>query len=780
MLTKLGKQAAADQIVDTLMKPEPVIVALDAPASVEDVQAVLKIDERSVRRRAVKFGWAADGHHHYPLSILPETIRRAVVERRRQVLAEQVQRTNEDVGIERLETLPVDYTPARELIGRCRADYVLAVYGTLKEKPHLTRYEAVRVTVRRAETQHPLPFTRTKYAGTMDEVTVSLWTSGRGGKSQLALTNDAGVETDRCAAITNFERWDREWSHGPGGVRFDELDDQQFWVLCPKYKAGGLKKKENYWGGSPTGPKGDQRFWQYFRMVYVTTKAPTAEQAYLKTLRMAHAKGWQPIALWAIRYYLQRVMTAQERSQIKKVREGGKTHYDRHTIYILRDWRRVQPDECWSFDGHLFDVWCRYFDPVRQAWFAKRPWLVNCIDSSSWFELGRHFTFTPALDSVELAIRHALLRYKRIAQLFYFDNGREYKAAGKKLVMDQDRMLEVCANLHIDSMFALPYNPRAKVNERDYRNIVWWFEVDQPTYAGNAAVNKSNWEDRRREMHRPGGPLERIDGSMSEAAPLRNWQLVPTLEEFAARYDKYREEIHHQRVRQGKICSGQSPAGKYLAVEPHRRLTDGEIALSFLRYASEQQVGGKGDTRSCPRVSYKPPGVVKDAALIFEDEALVPFIGEPVVLKVDHAETPIRCFVFRRERQGLQLIKCSGPFGSIPLATGIHPFRASSEDVRSANRRSRGMLKKKRAWREAEGFLEAEQALAEEVARERGITPGQAKTYVLDPGKVNERVEHRTAQRNTLADVLDRKVSADKVDRWTNGEPAATTSQENP
>ena len=265
----------------------------------------------------------------------------------------------------------------------------------------------------------------------------------------------------------------------------------------------------------------------------------------------------------------------------------------------------------------------------------------------------------------------------------------------------------------------LPYNPRAKVNERDYRNVVNWFERRQPTYSGNAAISKSNFDQRWHELRKPGAPLE-----CDSRGCLINWQLVPSIEEIAALYDAYRAQEHHQRVRQGKICPRQSPAEKYLKAPTQREMTADEVALSFLRDVGRQKVDSQA------RVFYKPPGCRADETLAFQDAALMEFEGRHVFVKYDIAEQ--RCFAFQEIKGGkdLVLIKGSGEFGSLPLDEGLDPFRATQEQIRDKKRFHSKLQRTERTGRRASELLEASRGLAQEVAADRGVTTGQAATFI--------------------------------------------------
>jgi hypothetical protein len=606
---------------------------------------------------------------------------------------------------QRSDKLPADFSEGEQRLGRERARFVQAVWVTKRERPSLTLKECCRAVAIAAKSD---------LTGKWAELT----TAGKDGRSAIA---PYGLDpaSDKFPAYSNFEVWDRRLRP----FRRNEEDISQWWVCCDR----NAERREKLAGKYQRN--GDERFWEEFRAHFVNSKHWTFEQSYREAVGEATRNGWACATQRQVAYYYMEKICDKEKRGIFKIREGRKRHYDERDIYIIRDWHRVEPDDCWSFDGHKL---------VRKGWMAERPWLVNAIDSCSWFELGRHFTMVPAQDSVEYAIRDALIKHHRIAALFYFDNGREFKAAGRKLVTDEKRLDEVCRNLSVEAMYALPYNPRAKVNERDYRCVVSWFESGQPTYLGNAAINKSNFDQRWHDLHRPGAPLE-----TDARGCLLNWHLVPELQDIAAQYDRYRAMDHHERVRTGRICPGQSPAAKYMGAEPKRLLEEGEIALSFLREIGRQKVDSQ------PRVRYRPPGCRAGEEMYFEDEALMGFRDRHVVVKFDVAA--MRCFVFEERAGGdLKQIKCAGEFGSVPRYEGLHPFRATQEDIRGKKRTYSRWQRTEREGLRAGNLNDAARELSGEIATEHGITPGQARVYVLKPDDVVARAEDKQQKRNEL------------------------------
>lgn len=715
--------------------PDPMtpVVLPEPPVTIAEIVAALGKSNFAWRKRAIREHWPrGDRGHVYTPSDLPQDVRSGIAAFRQRQITEAIEIHKADAStVRRHDKLPGDYSVNEQKLARAKADFVLEVEAFKSERPQLHYRDCVRAAVLCADKNHAPWYLQL----------IAVLQKNDRSKNLIFLGDNPNAQS--FPAYENWKKWKSAWLL----YRRNARDNYQYWVLCDRRYEGAGKRARKY------ERKGDKRFWDVFRVKYESTNKLGIEEAYRDTREIAVANGWTLLPTpKQVRHYYENKLSDAELRLIEKARDGRKRHYDKSMFYIIRDWRRVSPDDCWSFDGHKFDVFGRRWEPALHGWVADRPWLINAIDSCSWFEIGSHFTWVPAQDSVELVIRNGLETHRRIAALFYFDNGREFKAAGRKLVMDDKRLDEVCGNLGVDAMYALPYNPRAKVNERDYLNVVRWFEAKQPTYSGNAAINKSNFDQRWYDLHRTGQPLERDNRGC-----LVNWHLVPELKDIARAYQIYRATDHHQRVRKGRICPNQSPAAKYMSADPKRLLTDEEIALSFLREIGPQKVGADA------RIWYRPPGCKSGEELYFQDEALMAFRGRTVVVKYDIAAS--RAFAYEPvgprcdAASDLRLIKCSGDFRSVPLENLLHPFQATQEEIRDKKRRYGKWGRSEREGIKHAKLLSAAAELSTEIARERGITPGQARMYVLKPDAVVARAEGKQTQSDRVRQILDENVS---------------------
>lgn len=89
-----------------------------------------------------------------------------------------------------------------------------------------------------------------------------------------------------------------------------------------------------------------------------------------------------------------------------------------------------------------------------------------------------------------------------IPKVVYQDNGKAFKSRFFQNVdFEEDLFNGVYANLNIHSVFAKPYNARAKVIERFFREFQEELEKGMPSYIGTSIEDKPVWLKRGEKLH---------------------------------------------------------------------------------------------------------------------------------------------------------------------------------------------------------------------------------------------------------------------------------------
>lgn len=101
------------------------------------------------------------------------------------------------------------------------------------------------------------------------------------------------------------------------------------------------------------------------------------------------------------------------------------------------------------------------------------------------------------------ALRNAIINLGLIPKIVYQDNGKAFRAKYfQNCDFEEAGFNGVYENLGIKSVFAKPYNARAKVIERFFLEFQEEFEKLMPSYTGTSIENKPAWMKRREKFHR--------------------------------------------------------------------------------------------------------------------------------------------------------------------------------------------------------------------------------------------------------------------------------------
>jgi putative transposase len=144
------------------------------------------------------------------------------------------------------------------------------------------------------------------------------------------------------------------------------------------------------------------------------------------------------------------------------------------------------------------------------------------------------------------ALRNAIINLDIIPKVVYQDNGRAFRA---KYFTDDKGFTELgfqglYSKLGIETVFARPYNARAKVIERFFKEFQEGFEKLLPSYIGSSINNKPPYLMRNEKFHsawhndRLVGGVKRAR-SKADFSPLPPIRHIPTIEETIKMIDMW-------------------------------------------------------------------------------------------------------------------------------------------------------------------------------------------------------------------------------------------------
>ena len=179
-------------------------------------------------------------------------------------------------------------------------------------------------------------------------------------------------------------------------------------------------------------------------------------------------------------------------------REGMKAYHDKVEPYIERDISKIEVGDIIIADGHVLNF--QVINPFTGK--PTRATLVGFLDWKSTALVGYEIMMTENTQCIASALRNSILNLGVIPKVVYQDNGRAFKSKYfQHCDFDEDGFNGVYANLNIHSVFAKPYNARAKVIERFFREFQEEFEKMMPSYIGTSIEDKPAWMKRGEKLH---------------------------------------------------------------------------------------------------------------------------------------------------------------------------------------------------------------------------------------------------------------------------------------
>ena len=179
-------------------------------------------------------------------------------------------------------------------------------------------------------------------------------------------------------------------------------------------------------------------------------------------------------------------------------REGMKAYHDKVEPYIERDISKIEVGDILVADGHVLNF--QVINPFTGK--PTRATLVGFLDWKSTALVGYEIMMTESTQCIASALRNAIINLGMIPKVVYQDNGKAFKSRFFQNVDFEEEVFNgVYANLNIHSVFAKPYNARAKVIERFFKEFQEEFEKMMPSYIGTSIENKPAWLKRGELLH---------------------------------------------------------------------------------------------------------------------------------------------------------------------------------------------------------------------------------------------------------------------------------------
>ena len=180
-------------------------------------------------------------------------------------------------------------------------------------------------------------------------------------------------------------------------------------------------------------------------------------------------------------------------------RDGEKALSDKVEPYIKRDASLLEVGDILVADGHVLNF--NVINPFTDK--PTRATLVGFLDWKSTALIGYEIMIEENTQNIASALRNAILNLGKIPNFVYLDNGRAFR--GKYFLgsanFDEIGLKGIYEKLGITTVFANPYNARAKVIERFFLEMQESFEKLLPSYIGTNIENKPARLKRNEKFH---------------------------------------------------------------------------------------------------------------------------------------------------------------------------------------------------------------------------------------------------------------------------------------
>lgn len=221
-------------------------------------------------------------------------------------------------------------------------------------------------------------------------------------------------------------------------------------------------------------------------------------------------------------------------------RDGEKVLSDKVEPYIKRDASLLEVGDILVADGHVLNF--NVINPFTGK--PTRATLVGFLDWKSTALVGYEIMLEENTQCIASALRNSIINLDMIPKIVYQDNGRAFRA---KYFTDDRGFTELgfqglYSKLGIETVFARPYNARAKVIERFFKEFQEGFEKLLPSYIGSNIQNKPAYMMRNEKLHKNLHKRIASRGRNASADPFNasnQEEFIPTIEETIKMIDMW-------------------------------------------------------------------------------------------------------------------------------------------------------------------------------------------------------------------------------------------------
>jgi len=366
-----------------------------------------------------------------------------------------------------------------------------------------------------------------------------------------------------------------------------------------KSKSGDAERLVDKRGGYNRGQSSiPDEMLKYFKNLFLQESKPSIFNCYRLTQLEANKRG---ITIPGVRAFETAVSNIPA-PILALHREGAKYFSDHYMPYTERDYEKLFPNDRWVSDHHLWDAFVRVPNGMG-GWIAKRPWGTYWQDMRTRKIMSSIVRVeNPNSDVVVCSFGIGVEEFG-VPRSVLLDNGRDYKAKDVFNTECKEIINSLAVNLQLDTVYAIPYNAKAKPIERTFSTFEEQFGKLHNTYAGSNAKERPE-------------KLKELD--IME---------YPTLEEFVTLHNQYVYEVYNNATHKGAYMYDKTPNQMYAALPfSIRRVSKDVLYFCLMRVKGKRVVQRNGVTFN---------------GIHYYNDNVINYIGKSVFAKYDPTKPDI-------------------------------------------------------------------------------------------------------------------------------------------
>ena len=232
----------------------------------------------------------------------------------------------------------------------------------------------------------------------------------------------------------------------------------------------------------------------FFIGQYLDQARPHIPALYERMEALAAAEGWAIPSLRTVQRFAARRLDPK----LAAAGRDPKKFRDRCLPHVERDWSQVPAMGCWIADHRQFDVLLprRMWNEKRRRheWRWYRPWLTAYLDGRTWMPAAWSISFDAPDGNRTMATFVRGVIAHGTPETLYLDNGKDFRT--RRLAGGRPHRTKLIAEGHVkplldllgvQSVFAIPYNAKAKTIEPWFSTVAERFDKTWETYCGRRA-----------------------------------------------------------------------------------------------------------------------------------------------------------------------------------------------------------------------------------------------------------------------------------------------------